>query len=289
MSPAHLSPGAETATAAAAAQATAIVQARYVIAVKNPRDLDIVRERILKECRRPGFARVARYRKPIGEGIEGPSIRFAEAAIRCMGNVVVDTQTVFDDREKRIIQVSVTDLEANVPYTSSITVDKTVERRQTKDGDRVISERTNSTGQKVFLVEATEDQLLNKQNALISKAIRTNGLRLIPGDIVEECMAEVLITVQNSDAKDPDGERLRIYDAFGKIGVKVGDLKKFLGHDGATLTPKELDELRTIHSTIRDGETTWREVMEHKHPEPKKHAGLNAAVDGAAAKTEGGK
>lgn len=256
----------ETASAAVAAQAAALVQARYVIALKNPRDLDTVRERLLKECKRPGFARVARYKKPIGQGIVGPSIRFAEAAIRCMGNVVVETVTLFDDREKRIIQVNVTDLEANVPYTSSVTIDKTVERRRTQDGDEVLGQRKNSQGITVFIVAATEDQLLNKQNALISKAIRTNGLRLVPGDIVEECMWQVVETQENADAKDPDGAKLQIFDSFGNQGVSVAQLKKYLGHDGATLTPKELSDLRAVYSAIKDGETTWKEVMASKEP-----------------------
>lgn len=267
--PMQLATAGETASSAAAAQATALVQARYVIALKNPRDLDVVRERLLKECRRPSFAKVARYKKPVGAGIVGPSIRFAEAAIRCMGNVVVETTTLFDDREKRIVQVCVTDLEANVPYTSSVTIEKTVERRKTKPGDTVIRQRQNSKGDTVFIIEATEDDILNKQNALVSKAIRTNGLRLVPGDIVDECMYEVVKTQENADARDPDGAKLQIFDAFGGIGVTVAQLKKWLGHDGQTLTPKELTDLRGVYSAIKDGETTWAAVMEERFPSEK--------------------
>src|SRR5215831_14622288 len=43
------------------------------------RDMDTVRLEILQECSRRGFAEKARYRKPVGEGIEGPSIRFVVA------------------------------------------------------------------------------------------------------------------------------------------------------------------------------------------------------------------
>jgi hypothetical protein len=257
----------ETASSAVAAQATALVQARYVIALKNPRDMDVVRQRILKECKRPGFADVARYNKPIGNGIVGPSIRFAEAVLRCMGNVVVETVTLFDDQTKRILQVSVTDLEANVPYTSSITVDKTVERKNTQKGDVILSERLNSLGQKTYLVVATEDQLLNKQNALISKAIRTNGLRLVPGDIVEECMDEVVLTQQNRDAKDPDTAKRKLLDSFSSVGVLASDVKKYIGHELTTLNPKEMTDLRELFTAIRDGETTWREAMDAKAPQ----------------------
>lgn len=274
----------ETAAAVVAAQASALVQARYVIAMKNPRDLDIVREKLLKECTRPSFARVARYKKPIGEGIFGPSIRFAEAAIRLMGNIVVDTVTLFDDAEKRIVQLSVIDLEVNVSYPSSITVNKTVERKNPKEGDYILGKRQNSKNETVYLVEATEDNLLNKQNALVSKAIRTNGLRLVPGDIVDECMWQVVETQKQADAKDPDGEKLRIFDLFGALGVTVAQLKKHLGHDGATLNPKELVDLRALYSAIKDGETSWREVMESREPAQKKRLGemVDPAEKGAA-------
>jgi hypothetical protein len=254
--------GGETAASASAAQAKALVEARYTVALHRPRDIDQVRERLMKECKRPSFAAVARYRKPIGQGIEGPSIRFAEAAIRCMTNITVDTQTIYDDREKRIVRVSVTDLEANVPYAIDVTIEKTVERRKTKQGDVVLRSRLNSYGDTVYIIEATEDDILNKQNALISKAIRTQGLRLIPGDLIDEAMWLVKETMNNADAADPDAARRRLFDSFGEVGVRIDELKKYLGHDAATLTPKELSELRALYAALRDGETNWREVMD---------------------------
>lgn len=269
----------ETAASAAAAQSKALVEARYTVAMHRPRDMDLVREKLLKECRRPSFAESAQYRKPVGskknessgewekQFIEGPSIRFAEAAIRCMGNIVVQEVTTYDDDEKRIIEVSVTDLEANVPFTTSITVQKTVERRKKKDGDEVIRERTNSYGDKVYVLRATEDELLNKKNALLSKAIRTNGLRLLPGDLIDECMAVALKTAQAADAQDPDAARKRLLDAFAALNVSAEDLKRYAG-DLSKLSPKDVAELRALHAAIKDGETTWKAAMEAKHPEP---------------------
>lgn len=237
------------------------------MAERHPRDLDVVREKLLRECRRPGFAQVARYLKPIGKGVEGLSIRFAEAAIRFMGNVSVEQMTVFDDTEKRIVRVTVTDCETNTSYFSDIILGKHVERKKTQEGDEVIRTRQNKKGELVYTIVATEDDLLNKQNAHISKAIRTNGLRLIPGDILEECEDQVIQTQKTRDAQDPDAAKRKIFDAFGTIGVTVEHLKAYLGHDATTVTQKELLDLRAIYSTIRDGETTWREVMDNKYPE----------------------
>ncbi|MGN6383689.1 MAG: hypothetical protein ACTHMK_13885 [Dyella sp.] len=254
----------ETAGTAVAAQAKALVEARYTVALRFPRNEDEVRQKLLKECLRPSFAAVAIYRKPIGQGIEGPSIRFAEAAIRMMKNITVETATMYDDREKRIVRVTVTDLEANVPYSQDVTIEKTVERRNVKATDTVIRSRLNSQGNTVHIIEATEDDILNKQNALISKAIRTQGLRLVPGDLIDEALYTVRQTMKNKDAQDPDQAKRNLFDAFAQLGVGAGELAKWLGHKGESLTPKELQDLRGIYAAIRDSETTWREVMEAK-------------------------
>jgi hypothetical protein len=270
----------ETAASAAAAQVKALVEARYTVAIARPRDMDGVREALLKECRRPSFAAVARYNKPIGKGVVGPSIRFAEAAIRCMSNVVVEEVTTYDDDEKRIIQVSVTDLEANVPYTTSVTVEKTVERSSKKPDDECLRERTNSQGRKVYILRATEDDILNKKNALLSKAIRTLALRLVPGDIIDECMYVVVQTQKDTDAKDPDGARLKLVDAFASLNVTVADLKGYVGTDLNKLSPAELADLRALHAAIKEGETTWRAAVEAKQP-----ADPKASVDRFSQKT----
>ena len=254
----------ETAATAIAAREKAAVQARYIMAVERPRDLESVRVKLLKECARPGFAEVARYNKPIGQGVTGPSIRFAEAALRCMTNILPEVSVVFEDAEKRILRVCVTDLEANLTYATEISVEKTVERRKLKDGQQAISQRTNSSNQTVYLVAATEDDLLNKQNALISKAIRTSGLRLVPGDIVEECMDKVVETQRNRAAKDPDAEKRRIIDAFAGVGVSTADLVAHLGHNLDVVQPAEIVDLRGIFAAIKDGEATWQAVMESK-------------------------
>ena len=127
---------AETASTAVAVQARAAVEARYKMALMRPRSWDEVRVRLLAACKRPGFAETARYAKPVGgKSIEGPSIRFAEEALRAMGNAYVETMVVFDDDERRIVRVTVTDLEANLSYPHDITLRKTVERRRLKVTD----------------------------------------------------------------------------------------------------------------------------------------------------------
>lgn len=259
---------AETASTAVAAQVQATIQARTIVALQRPRDIDDVRVRILKECRRPGFARTARYSKPIGKDkVEGPSIRFAEAAIRLMGNLTVESSSIYDDTTKRIVRVTVCDLETNVPYSLDVTVEKTVERRNAKKGDQVLGTRLNSYGDTVYILRATEDDMLVKEAARVSKAIRTLGLRLLPGDILEEAMEEAKATLRNAAAKDPEGERKKILDAFAERGIQPSDVKGYLGKDIAQVTPDDLVELRALYAAIRDGEATWKDAVARKNEE----------------------
>ena len=258
----------ETAAVAVAAQAKAAVEARYMMALHRPRDYSEVRVRLIKECKRPGFAAVARYQKPIGKDKakwpKGPSIRFAEAALRCMTNCLPETSVIYDSEDQRIVKVSVTDLENNLTFSSEVVIEKTVERKFVNEGQETLGERLNSYGQKVYLVRATEDDLLNKQNALISKAMRTHALRLLPGDILDECMVLVQETLASDVAADPDAAKKRLIDAFNDIGVGPIDLQQYLGHSLERIQPAEIAELRQIYSTIKDGEGTWAAVMESR-------------------------
>jgi hypothetical protein len=277
----------ETASAVLAAQAKALVSARFEIALAKPRDIDSVREKLLRECKRPSFAAVAIYHKPVGKGLEGPSIRFAEACLQAMGNLAIETPAIYDDAEKRILRVTVSDMETNVTHSKDVTIMKRVERSSLKDGQSAIRSRTNSYGKPVFVVEATDDEILNQENALVSKALRTTGLRLVPGWLIDECM-ELVRTTRNSEAAaDPDAALRKLYDAFGALGVTVDSLKQWLGHDGAP-QPKELEELRGIYTAIKDGEASWRDVMDAKAPDdaPARAAAVGAApvpTKGAAA------
>ena len=264
MMPAVAPSASESAAFAMAAQQKAIVEARYKMALARPRDLDMVRQAMLKDARRPSFANVAIYHKPVGKGIEGPSIRFVEAAIRNMTNILTETATVSEDDERRVIRVAVSDLETNTYFSQDVTVTKTVERSKLPQGEKPIRVRTNSYGKPVYILHGTDDDILNKQNSLISKAVRTLGLRLIPGDLVDEALYYVRQTMAKQDAADPDAAKNRLIDAFAQLGVAVESLKDYVGHELSALDPNELQTLRAIYSAIKDGETSWKAVMDDK-------------------------
>lgn len=262
---------AETATTAIAAQARALVEARFVMAMRRPRDLDMVRAKLLRACERVGFAGSATekvwgsawFSKPLskGDAIEGFSIRFAEEAARALGNIDCTVTPIYDDQERRIVSVVVMDLESNTAFPQSIVFDKTVERKFLKRGQEAKAMRVNSYGDTVYIVEATDDEVLVKQNALVSKAMRNGILRVLPGDIQAECRARILAIREGDAAKDPDKVRREVNDAFATLNVLPAMLKDFLGHDLGTATPSELADLRDLFKSLRDGETDWARVM----------------------------
>lgn len=274
----------DIAVAAMAAKTRAEIESRYVIALQRPRNIMLCRSSILDSCRRPAFCEGAIYRKPVGGGktVDGFSIRFAEEAIKALRNISVDTMAIYEDDERLTIRISVTDLEANLSYADEARITKTVERRSLKDGQQAISERMNSTGQKVYIVAATDDDLLNKINAAKSKAIRNSGLRLVPQDILEEAWNQILDTMEKGGG-DPAAEVKKVCDAFGALRVSPSELEKYLGHSIDTVSKKELTSLRGIYTAIKDEETTWAAVMETATP--KKPVATGAPVDVAATVT----
>lgn len=280
---------AETASVALAAQAKAAVEARYVMAMQRPRDWDNVRSKLMRECHRTNFADSAIYHKPIGKGITGLSIRFVECALRCMSNTLTEVAAIYDDNEKRIVKVTVTDLESNTTFHKDIVIPKTVERKFLKEGQEPISKRTNSYGETTYTVEASEDDFLNKQGALESKAVRNCGLRLIPGDLQDEAMSELQATRQQEAFNDPDAARKKMVDAFASINVGVPALKGYLGCDLDGISPEQINEMRAIFTTIKSGEATWSSYVKEEAKTPAKDASkevVNALKDQISATTD---
>ena len=256
----------ELASDVLASMARAQVQARYIVAQGRPRDWDVVRQRILKDCERPSFAETAWYRKPQGNGtVDGLSIRFAESAQRAMGNLMPERPVIYDDATKRIVRVTMTDLESNVTHFKDLILEKTVERKNSK-GRKVLAQRLNSYGEAVYIVEATEDELLTKESAISSKIERQLTLKILPGDIQDEAKRAIRETLNKADKADPNAAKNRIVDAFDDLGVRVNDLKAFLGVDTLdAIQPNDIKQLREIYTAIKEGETNWREVIEARN------------------------
>lgn len=279
---------ASAATDALVAKERANVEARWIMAMRRPRNMDEVRQLMLKECRRPGFADAAVYEIPRGGSkITGLSIRFAEVAVRCMGNLQPEVVTIHDDDETRIVKCSITDYESNITWSRDITIRKTVERKQLARGQRPLGERTNSYGDRVFIVAGSDDDIATKEAAIVSKTLRTLILRCIPGHLQDECLALCNRIYADKAAQDPDAARVKMLDSFASIGVRPSELEELLGHTTERMSPAELDKLRKLFAGINEGHTTIVEALEVAKAERAKPQ--PAAAQGPTPGDEGGK
>lgn len=272
----------ETQGMALAARAQAEVQARYIVALQRPRNIEEVRVRILQHCKRPRFAQIAEYAKPVaGQKVKGPSIRFVETALQEYGNVMPDATIIYDDDDKRVVRVSVTDLERNVTYYDDAIIEKFVERRKPKQGDEVLGTRTNSYGDQVFKIRADEDAFANKCASAVSKKTRNLGLRILPADITDEAMEVCRVVRETKDAMDPAAARRQLVDAFVELRVMPADLDAYLGHSFDQASPAEMDDLRAAYASVRTGEATWVALVEFQREQRGEIKEVSKAADAA--------
>jgi len=267
--------------------ATARIQSAYIMATRNPRNIEVIRQEVLRECQRPSFcapdesksgSSLAIYRVPRGsikneetgkwekQYIQGPTIRFAEMLLRSYKNLSIEVNPMGEDNDQRLLQVVLTDYQACNWTSEIVTVPKRVERKNAKPDDVVLGQRTNSYGNTIFIVQATDDEISMKTNALVSKARRNLILQAVPGWLIEEGVDQVRATARKKDAEDPDAAKRKLFDAFATVGVSAAQLSEYLGHTNQ-LSPAELEDLRGLFSGIREGFTTWGAVMAAKKDE----------------------
>lgn len=261
----------EVAIASASAMAVAEIRSSMQLAKMYPRDDNHARVKILDTCRRPGFAPHVCYGKPIGgKVIKGISIRGAEVAANYWCNIKSMSGIVYDDENKRIINVVSMDLETNTSYSSQVVVDKIIERKYLKKGQIKIYERKNSKDEMVYGVTPTGDEFEVKVAAHVSKQIRNNILRIIPEDIKEEMVIVANETMKDKAAEDPQGEIKKIVDAFASLRIMPKDLRSYLGHDVGKCSPTQVAELRVMYKSIKDGEGVWSDYLPQQQQETSK-------------------
>jgi hypothetical protein len=277
---------------ALAAQETAKIQARVVMALQRPRDLDQVSQDLRKECQRAAFTATARY--SIARGgtkITGWSVRMAEVAARAMRNLDIGVMPIGEDAQARKLLVYVEDLESNTRETYPVTVSKTIERKAFRDRDTghegppsgrtVVGQRKNSQGETVYIVEATDDEMRFAERRATQTAKRNLILAAVPGWILDDCLPIWQATEEKRVKgvyQDPDGERKNLILQFENIRVTVEQLTEYVGHDLAGCTPDELLRLREVYCGIVDGMTTMHEILAQRREERDGAAVVDEAV-----------
>jgi hypothetical protein len=77
-------------------------------------------------------------------------------------------------------------------------------------------------------------------------------------------------TLLKDSAADPDAALKKVILGFAELNVTPEMLESSIGHVLAQCSPAEIADLRKIYKAIDDGEATWAEFSQPKHPdEPK--------------------
>lgn len=281
--------GSEVGKSALSESAKAEVEARYIMAERHPRDIELFRTKLLKECSRPGFADMCEYARPVGWDPEtkkqkiatGPTVHLIRAALRAFNNTVEGSRVIENTSERRVTTVVISDYENNHHLFRDITVERLIEKKAKvypqKGGkskvvlpQNVVSSRKTSvmdpeTGELevVYLCGMTLDECRKEEARQVALAKRALGEEMLPRDIIQEAIGVARATIERKIAEDPDAARRNIIDSFD-VDFNVGPeaLAELLGHTTATVNPVEIKTLRGVYSSMKEG-VTWQEVMQY--------------------------
>lgn len=195
-----------------------------------------------------------------GKNIQGPSVRLAEIAVMCYGNIRIGTRIIeavtSGDSPHVTIQAVAMDLESN----ASVTIEK---RR------RIIGKK--SAGGAI-----SEDDINLAANAGSAIAFRDAVFKIVPMALVkpvyEACMKTAI-----GDAKSLTDRRARCLDSFAKMGIsKDRILAKLEKKSVEEIGLEDLETLIGLYTALRDGELTVDEafpaVESKDKPSPAKSA-----------------
>ena len=233
----QLSPPRKSEVEIGSSRAAQEVQAMMIVAKRFPRSEQEARERIRNACRRPKLAEAAAYEYPRGgTPVTGPSIRLAEVLAQAWGNLYCDLVEVERRDEESTMQAVCWDLETNTQVRKTFTIPHLRDKR----------------GGPVKLTDSRDIyELIANQGA---RRLRACILAMIPGDIVDEAIAECNKTLDGQNA-DPLADRigacLRAFDS--DFGVSRKEIEAMFQCRADDLTERGLGRLRNIYRSLKDG------------------------------------
>lgn len=209
------------------------IESAIATAKKYPREIKKFQQNLLamatldRETAAACFYSVPRA----GKRIEGPSIRLAEMAAICFGNIAVDGDIVGEDGECVYAIGTCRDLENNVLFRQ-----KVGSRILDKNGKRYNSDMINTT-----------------QAATVSKAIRNAITRVVPRSIINPIL-EKCKEVAVGKAQDFNKRRTQVINGLVKMGVDVNDILDSLNRSSVEdIDGKDLLHLIGLGTAIHDG------------------------------------
>lgn len=211
------------------------VQAAMMIAKRFPRDQIAARDKILQACTRPSLAEVGLYEYARGGSkISGPSIRLAEAMAQSWGNLASGVTILSSDTGKSECIAYARDLETNYYEERRFSVKHW---RDTRQGGYQITEERD-------IYELAANMGARRKRACI--------LAVIPGDVVEDAVNQIEITLATTFEVTPDLIK-SILAAFEKLGVSKEQIEKRIQRHIDAITPAQVGQLKKIQTSIKEG------------------------------------
>jgi len=217
------------------ARAVAEVQGAMMIAKRFPRDEKGAIDRIKNACTRESLAKRALYTYARGgQDITGPSIRMAECIAMNWGNLQYGLREIEQRDGESTVEAFAFDLETNTRSTKLFQVSHI---RATKAG-------------RVKLTDPRDIyELVANQGA---RRVRACILSVIPGDVVEEAVEQVHLTLSTKEALSPEKIKAMV-DAFAELGVTKEMIEAKIQRRLEAITPAQVVNLRAIFTSIEDG------------------------------------
>jgi len=262
--------------AALAVRALVEIQSAITIAKRFPRDELSAFAKLMETCKRPTFAKKARYKFPRGgKPVVGPSINLANTAAQCWGNIRSGFTIVPTDDDELWIQLEAWahDAQTNVwKYVS----DRFPNKIQRRDGWVVPDERDRR-------------ELVNRRASL---AVRNAILQVLPFDLIEDACDRCEETSSAKASGDLKANRKatikKLLLAFDEeYAVSQEMLERKLGHGVADIDAGELTELREVFLSLKDGNSSRADHFVVPSAEAVAADELNDEVE-AAGKDEAG-
>jgi hypothetical protein len=216
-------------------KALAEVQASMLFAMGNPRDEVQAERKLMNSCKSLGMADSAAYAFPRGgKMVTGASIRLAEEAARCWGNIKCGFDEIDRGKDFSEVVAYAIDLEANVTFSRKIRIPHT---------------RDKNSGNVELTGERDKYELVAN---MAQRRVRSCILQIIPAHIIDTALETCDLTLKGGigDMKEAVTKLLTAFDA---VGVTKIEIEGFLQRKLASIVPADIISLRKIYSSIKNG------------------------------------
>lgn len=218
-------------------RAIADAQGALIIAKRFPRNINAALEQFLVTCSNPSFAGSAFYSMPRGgQTISGPSIRFAEEAARCIGNIEFGIRELSRDEGRSEVEAFAWDKETNTKSVHQFSVRHVIDLSGGKSKEAK-SERD------------IDDLVSNKGG----RRLRARILAIIPKWFQDEGVEKCRQTIAGQTAEPLPTRIRKMMKAFANFGVTEKMLTTYMEKPLDEVTLDELVDLTGVFNALREG------------------------------------